>query len=136
MTSKEYLSQAYLLDKRIKSKTEQLKCLRDLATRTNMPLSDMPKNPNRGNSKMEDAVLKIVALEDEISEDILNLVTLKQEIMHSIKKVENSEYQMLLELRYLCFKTWEEISVEMGYEIRHIYRIHKRALNEVVTKCH
>lgn len=136
MTSKEYLSQAYLLDKRIKSKTEQLKCLRDLATRTNMPLSDMPKNPNRGNSKMEDAVLKIVALEDEISEDILNLVTLKQEIMHSIKKVENSEYQMLLELRYLCFKTWEEISVEMGYEIRHIYRLHKRALNEVVTKCH
>ena len=136
MTSKEYLSQAYLLDKRIKSKTEQLKCLRDLATRTNMPLSDMPKNPNRGNSKMEDAVLKIVALEDEISEDILNLVTLKQEIMHSIKKVENGEYQMLLELRYLCFKTWEEISVEMGYEIRHIYRLHKRALNEVVTKCH
>ena len=136
MTTKEYLSQAYLLDKRIKSKTEQLKCLRDLATRTNMPLSDMPKNPNRGNSKMEDAVLKIVALEDEISEDILNLVTLKQEIMHSIKQVENSEYQVLLELRYLCFKTWEEISVEMGYEIRHIYRLHKRALNEVVTKCH
>ena len=136
MTTKEYLSQAYLLDKRIKSKTEQLKCLRDLATRTNMPLSDMPKNPNRGNSEMEDAVLKIVALEDEISEDILNLVTLKQEIMHSIKQVANSEYQVLLELRYLCFKTWEEISVEMGYEIRHIYRLHKRALNEVVTKCH
>ena len=85
---------------------------------------------------MEDAVLKIVALEDEISEDILNLVTLKQEIMHSIKQVANSEYQVLLELRYLCFKTWEEISVEMGYEIRHIYRLHKRALNEVVTKCH
>jgi hypothetical protein len=30
-----------------------------------------------------------------------------------IKKINNHEYQMLLELRYLSFKTWKKIAVEM-----------------------
>ena len=53
---------------------------------------------------------------------------LKREIVTLIKRVENPEYQTLLELRYLCFKTWEEIAVTMHHDIRTIYRIHDRAL--------
>ncbi|WDC83317.1 hypothetical protein PL321_11110 [Caloramator sp. mosi_1] len=47
-----------------------------------------------------------------------------------IKEVDNMEYQTLLESRYLCFKPWEQIAVEMGYDLGYVYKLHKRALKK------
>ena len=52
-------------------------------------------------------------IENEFNVDIDVLVDLKKEIMSIIKKINNPEQQTLLEQRYLCFKTWEEIAVDM-----------------------
>ena len=56
------------------------------------------------------------------------------------RQVEDPELQTLLEKRYLNFHTWGQIAVDMGYNVRHLYRIHDRALLEikipkVVTGC-
>jgi len=60
---------------------------------------------------------------------------LKREIVKVIKTVDNIEYQTLLELRYLCFKTWEQIAVDMGYNVRHVYRVHDLAVSTIkITK--
>ena len=56
MNAKEYLKQAFYLDKRINSKLEQVESLNALATKATSTLSDMPKSPNRGTSKLEDKV--------------------------------------------------------------------------------
>ena len=103
MTEKEYLLQARYLDERIRSKLQQIESLNDLATSCSAVINDMPRNPNRGGSKMADAVIKIVSLQEEINMDINELVELKREIMVVIKAVPNVEYQTLLEKRYLCF---------------------------------
>lgn len=131
MTAKEYLSQAYRLDQRINSKIEQVASLNDLATKCTSTLTGMPRNPNRAGSTMADAVGKIIDLQNEINRDIDRLVDLKREIVTVIKAIENPEYQTLLEKRYLCFLTWEKIAVDMGYDLRWLYRIHKRALDEI-----
>ena len=131
MTAKEYLSQAYRLDQRINSKIEQVASLNDLATKCTSTLTGMPRNPNRASSTMADAVGKIIGLHNEINRDIDRLVDLKREIVTVIKAIENPEYQTLLEKRYLCFLTWEKIAVDMGYDLRWLYRIHKRALDEI-----
>jgi len=73
-------------------------------------------------------VAKIVDLQAEINNDIDRLVDLKREIVGVIKTVNNTEYQTLLEKRYLCFDTWEQIAVDMGYNVRHVYRIHDDAV--------
>ena len=91
----------------------------------------MPKSPNREGSRMESAILDIIELEDEISKDVVELVALKKEIIEVIKQVGNTEYQTLLEERYLCFITWEQIAVDMGYELRYIHKLHGKALEEV-----
>ena len=52
----------------------------------------------------------------------------KAEITSKIKRIEKPEYQILLELRYLQFKKWEQIAVEMAYSIQHIFRMHAKAL--------
>lgn len=132
MTAKEYLSQAYRLDQRINSKLEQVASLNELATKCTSTLTGMPRNPNRGTSTMADAVGKIVDLQAEINSDIDRLVDLKREMVRIIKAVNNTECQTLLELRYLCFKTWEQIAVDMGYTTRNIHLLHKKALEMIV----
>ena len=109
MTAKEYLSQARYLDNRIKSKLLQIDSLNELATRCTPSYSDMPKSPNHEGSRMESAILDIIELEDEISKDVVELVALKKEIVEVIKQVGNTEYQTLLEERYLCFILYENI---------------------------
>lgn len=133
MTAKEYLSQARFLDNRINSKIQQVSSLNELATKCTATISDMPHSPNSGGSTMADAVCKIIDLQEEINKDIDRLVDLKREIMGVIKAVPNVEYQTILEKRYLCFISWEQIAVDMNYSIQHIHRMHSSALKEIVV---
>ena len=133
MTAKEYLGQAYRLDQRINSKLEQVMSLRDLTTKATATMSDMPGGGSRNVYRMQDIIEKIIDLEDEINQDIDALVDLKREMVATIKAVADPECQTLLELRYLCFKTWEQIAVDMGYNVRHLYRMHDKALKAVIV---
>ena len=129
MTAKEYLSQAYWIDRRINSKIEQVASLRELSLKATSTLSDMPKGTRNIHSK-ENLIAKMIDLESEINADIDELVELKRTLVSVIKAVENPEQQTILEQRYLCFKPWEQIAVNMGYSLHHLYKIHKLALEK------
>lgn len=133
MTAKEYLQQALRLDERINSKISQLESLRELATKCTSTITGMPHNPSPSQSPMADAVCKIIDLQDEINRDIDHLVDLKRELVGVIRNVEDVECRLLLELRYLCFKSWEDIAVQMGYTARNIHYLHKQALRLVIV---
>ena len=130
MTTKEYLSQAKFLDQRISSKIRQVAALNDLATKATSTLTGMPRNPSRATSPMEDAIAKIIDLQAEINSDIDRLVDLKRDISGVIKAVGSIEYQTLLEKRYLCFLPWEQIAVDMGYDLRYLHKLHRCALKD------
>lgn len=132
MTAKEYLNQARYLDDRINSKIQQVSSLNNLAKKCTSTISGMPSGKGSSNSSMADAICKIVDLQKEINQDIDELVDLKREITGVIKSVPNSEYQNILEKRYLCFTSWEQIAVDMNFSIQHIHRMHSKALKEIV----
>lgn len=132
MNAKEYLSQARYLDARINSKIKQVEQLNYLATSATSVLSGMPHNPNKATSKMADIVGKIVDLQAEINHDIDTLVDLKREIGSLIKAIPNVEYQTLLEKRYLCFQSWEQIAVDLSFSMQHTFRMHDAALKMIV----
>lgn len=129
--AKKYLSQAFGLNQRIESKLGQIEELHDLATKATVTYSDIPKNPNRGHSRMEDCICKIIDLESEINQDMIQLVELKKDIIGRIKAVESTELQTVLELRYLSYMRWEEIAIELGYGIDNVFRLHRNALDEI-----
>ena len=131
MTAKEFLSQARYLDMRINSKLEQIDSLNDLATKCTSTITGMPHNPSSSTSLMADAVCKIVDLQELIKNDVSKLVDLKHKIMVVIDAIENDEYKTLLEKRYLCFQTFEQISVDLNYSIEYTFRLHKKALEKV-----
>lgn len=131
LKAKEFLMQAYHIDIRINSKIDQISSLHDLATKATSTLSDMPGSATRNVHRMEDVILKIIELEEEIHGDMNNLIDLKQSIMKTIKKLKCVDFQAVLELRYLCMKQWEQIAVNMGYSLQHIFRLHDKALKDV-----
>lgn len=55
----------------------------------------------------------------------------KREVATVIRCVGRLEHQTILELRYLCFQSWDYIAVAVGYDKRWVHRLHGRALEEV-----
>jgi|LSQX01.1.fsa_nt_gb hypothetical protein len=130
-SAKDYLSQAYRLDVRIGSKLQQVDSLNLLATKCTSTITGMPINPSPSCSPMADAICKVIDLENEISADVERLVDLKREIADVIRLVEDTEYQTLLEKRYLSSISWEQIATDMNYSLRWVYIVHGRALRAV-----
>ncbi len=133
MTQKEYLNQAYWLDRRIDSKLEQLSALKDMATKTTSIMGDDVVSRTRNVHSMEDVISKIIDMQAEINADIDRLVDLKRDIMQVVKAVDDPELQTLLELRYLCFKRWEEIADLMDCSENNVFKVHSRALQAVTV---
>ena len=133
MTAKEYLSQAFHIDQRIGSKLSQVMRLREAATSCTATLSDMPRPDSPSRQQMADTICKIVDLEREINEDIDRLVDLKAEARRAINAVSDPDQQLILELRYLCYKPWNEIMTELGYSEPTIYRLHGEALKKILV---
>lgn len=72
--------------------------------------------------------MKVMDLEAEINQDIDALVDLKRDVRMEISELIDPEQSLILELRYLSGKSWEEIAEATGYSVRHVARIHGRAL--------
>lgn len=131
MNVKEYLSQAIWLDQMIDSKLEQLATLKSLAMKvTSSFTKEKICGGNIEKSKMESTMVKVIDLENEINADIDRLVDLKKDIQDTINMMDDINQQLLLELRYLSRKGWDEIAASMGYDPRTVYRIHGKALKE------
>ena len=70
-------------------------------------------------------------LEREINADIDRLVDLKAEARKAINAVTDPDQQLILELRYLCYKPWLEIAETIGYSEPTVYRLHGEALKNI-----
>ena len=132
MTAKEYLNQAFYLNRQIKAKEKRLEWLREITPGPSMVFSEEAKVKGKpGNSAVENAALKVVDLEEEISSDILRLVELIKEIEAKIRSVDSSEMRTILEMRYLSFMSWEEIAGRMRYHSNHVFYLHRKALSQI-----
>ncbi len=131
LKAKDYLMRANRVDVRIQSKIEQIQSLRDLAERISPFYSNMPKATG-DTSKIENAVVEMINLEEEIKEDVKELVELKRQIKRTICQLSDPEQQCLLEKRYLLQETWERIADDLDISTRTVFRIHDEALKNIV----
>ncbi len=138
MNTKGYLSQAIWLNQMIDSKLEQLETLKSLAMKVTFSFTkEKIQGGNIEKSKMENTIVKIIDLENEINNDIDRLIDLKKDIQDTISQMDDLNQQLLLELRYISGKGWNEIAVLMGYDPRTVFRIHGKALKsfEKLKRC-
>ncbi len=134
MGTVEFLSQAYHIDLRINSKLEQLESLNSLAAKATAAFGNEPVSGSRDVHRREAVICKIVDLQNEINDDIDCLVDTKRKVREMIESVPNVDYRIVLELRYLNFRKWEEIAVSMGYALRSVHYIHDKAIEYLKAK--
>ena len=59
------------------------------------------------------------------------LLNISKEITEAISKIKNPTYRTLLTARYINFKKWSEVAEDMEIDLRWMYRLRKRAMEEL-----
>ena len=133
MTAKEYLEQIRNYEKRISHIQEEIERLEAVATNTTQTLTGMPHNPSPSQSRMADAVCKLIDKQEELRKEMVQLETLRTEVTAIIAQLSNPDERDVLYKRYIESKTWEDIAIEMYFSKRMIYYHHNAALKSFET---
>jgi hypothetical protein len=127
MTAKEYLRQAYKMDKRIRILQGKVDKLRS-ALEYHSP--SLEGGGGSGSAdRMPDTISKIMEYEQHAAQLQAAYVDKYIEIDRAIHSVEDDTMREVLERRYLLYQKWEQVADEMHKDIRWIYRLHGRALD-------
>lgn len=129
MKIKEYLHQAYRLDKRIQSDIDEMESLREMAISVSSPnWSERVQTSRREDANFVRSVERIMDLERRINSEVDNLMALKEQIRCVINEVMDADERMVLRYRYIHGFTWEQIGDELDADRTTVYRWHNRAL--------
>ena len=124
---KKDLHELFWMKKNIKRMEEKLIELEAKAAQITSKISKEPKEHDNTVDKLSETVAEIVDLQNEINDQLKIYYKKVRYIEKSIEKLPPRE-ALLIRLRYLDQKRWEEICVEMNYSWRQIHYIHAEAL--------
>ena len=132
MTVKEYLGQAYLLDKRIKSDTMELEELRMMSQTISSPGFEEHYNASKNTDAPYIRTLeKMFDMESKIMMEMNLLLELKEQIREVIGQVDKPEQQMILKYRYIHNMTWPKIGDMLCADERTVQRWHNKAIARI-----
>lgn len=129
--AKAYLSRALEADSRLEALIERGMHYRDMALRTTSFMEGGVSGGRRANSRVEDGVAALLDLSELLEQEAGRYAALVSEIEAVIAKVPQERYQTLLRWRYLSGWHWERIAEALHHELRWVYELHGRALQEV-----
>ena len=128
--AKRFLRQIRYLDNTINAKLDQVEELKTMTMKFTSVLSDDKIQGTQTPDKMANLITKYVDLEKEITADIDNLIDVKRLAYTLIDQLSECEYRLILTRRYLNYRTWEQIAVELNHTFQWTHVLHKRALIE------
>lgn len=125
MTTKEYLSQIGRLNRMIENKTAEIYQLRTIAYNATIQTNDSDRVQTSGDKdRLGNIVSEIVDTENEVSE----MIKRRSKIVGQIESITDTDYYDILAKRYILGKDIKYIAVERDKSLRHIGRVHDRAL--------
>lgn len=135
MRAKEYLQQLQRLDTMINQKIKEAQELRlkSQSTRGIDYSKERVQSSPSGDVPFVKLIGRIADLESEIDTEIDRYVNEKHKIINQIQGLKNSDYIALLFKRYVEYKKFEVISVEMNFTYQYVIEMHRYALKEFET---
>jgi len=144
MTAKDFLLRAWQVDARIDDKLAEIERLEEKRDRVMAKLtagraSNLSGMPRGGHFDWTDSLENVIETDELIRDsvqhlraDIMELCRIKREVADAIDDVyartRDIRYKRLLDLHYRNYLSWPEIAEKMGYDIRHVTRLHGEAL--------
>lgn len=129
MTTKEYLLQVTLLDKKIDANLEMLAIQKSKLTRVTNKL-DENKVQSSGGVNFDETLASVIDLETKITKEIDAYINLKAKISSEINAMRDNTLSLILFKRYVLNKTLSEIAKELNYSYDHVRHLHGQALME------
>lgn len=136
MTAKEYLQQLQRLDIMINHKAKELDTLR-LQTQSIRSIDyskERVQTSFSGDASFVKLMERITDLQAEINEEVDKYVDEKHKIINQIHSLQNVNYISILFKRYVEFKKFESIAIEMDFTYDHIRHLHGCALQDFQNK--
>lgn len=131
--AKEYLSQAYKASREIDYLTQEILRLEELMT-TIQAVNYSERVQSSSSKDLIDTIEKIDNARKRLESRISDFMLLVDDIKGKIDKCDSRAIQDVLRGRYVLFKKWDVIASELGYSVKHIYKLHKRGLEEISQK--
>lgn len=133
MTAKEYLSQGYRLDQRIRLVREEITNLQELAGSVSSPGFEEHYNATRNTeAPFIRTIYKIMELEDKQNDLLNQMLEFKQEMCEVIDSVNDLNERMVLYYRYVVNESWQDIGKRLFVDERTVRRWHNKALSHVM----
>ncbi len=131
MTSKDYLEQIKLIEKRIRLLEEKYNSIySSFYGRVFRTASFIGKGCEE-NSAGENIFKQILLYQENLEKEIKNLLKCRMEIEDSINSVISDPFiKEIFERRYLLLQTWDEISEKMNYSVSQLHRLHNAYLRD------
>lgn len=130
MNAKEYLSE-------IKSKSRQLERLKERRKNLHLDVTfgainyDVDRVQTTPKNKLEEAMVKLSDRIEYLDRKIAEISVEIDDRINSIESIKNSNYRDVLFKHYAEYKSFEQISVEMGYVYNYTCNLHGEALKEL-----
>ena len=131
MNAKTFLSRAYLLQQAIRIKREQISQMRDLLTNISISYDKEKITSTPDSSPMEKNIVQMIAMKQELENDIVQLAVVQKETLDIINRVENVKAREVLSKHYLGFKSWRDIAEEMDISQKWALNLHTKGLKQV-----
>lgn len=130
-TAKEYLNQVRNLETKMKILKEEIDTLREMVVSTGAVQQQERVMSSGAQDRMAETICKINEKEEEWNQLMREFALARAEVIISIQKLNNTDYEQILYKRYFQSKKWEEIAMEMNYSYQWVCKLHGRALLEI-----
>lgn len=135
MTTKEYLEQINSLTVKIEQKRQRAKEYRELALASGgFDYSKERVQTSNLGGQIENRVIRYVALEQEIMDDVDELQDVKDRIIEQIHNLDNADYIKILYKHYVELKCLGVIAGELKISYDWVKHQHGKALQEFSEK--
>lgn len=132
MEAKEFLKQPEKLDLRIKNKLIEKQQWKEIALGITANMDgERVQSSSNSKSKMAEAVIKCVDMEEEIDNLIDELIDTKKEVIQTIEQLDSATEYNVLHMRYIQYLSLQDIADHYNRDYGWVTTTHGRALKSV-----
>ena len=126
---KNYLSQAYYIDKRVITLQDELTMLESKLERCTASYTSIRGGGSQ--PTFEYNLDKVMKYREMLNHEIDNLIEHKRSIKQTIAKLDNDKERLILYKKYINFQTFESIADDLDITPRQVYKIYKKSLENL-----
>lgn len=128
---KEYLNQAYYIDKRIDLLQDELNILENKLYKCTPSYSNTGHNSSP-QPTFEYTIDRVIQYRERLNTEIDNLIATKKSIKQFIEcNLSSSTQKIVLLKRYINYQRYEDIAKDLNYSVRQIRNIKNQAIKNI-----